>query len=245
MSKSIFLAPDGRQQPISDGTTYRAAHYIFESNRHFFAQKAQASVDSGTILGYEQFLLMSGYCLFLAGKPSILASNLTAAQIIYLRANIHDFDAAQREALISAGVVTQEDAENHTADYYENILTDIASKYEQQILDTYGNSHDFNRDRCNIRYNINKLRSANPNTMGEDEYKKAVRDHIMSIRYQLVKFQVFAEDEILPIRMHERYIKLDLQKQAGKSYKYIDEKRMNIARILGLEVQDEVRAAGN
>lgn len=192
--KNLFLSPGGRGFSITHGNRYRASLSVFELNEHMYEDKAWASVKANRVLSYEEYLLSIGFALFSA-EENILPEKLSGSQVMFCRAHLHDFSEDQSKLLLDRGVVTQAHIENRKASYYKDLLADISAKYEKTIFDTYGNTHDFNRDRSTIEFNINKL-STLSSIEDPEERRKAAIDLVLNIRFRLVKFQRFAEGEV-------------------------------------------------
>jgi hypothetical protein len=235
MSKNIWLHPNGTVQGIGGGNSYRAALAIFEGDYHLYEAKAKASVDIGKVVELEKFLLDSGFALFTNKEATLPINGLSTYQILYIKVNIHDFNELQQKALIEGGYITPEQVANNTLEYYKDILAEVAAKYEQPILDTYGNTHDFNRDRYTIEHSINQYSKTNKEDESE-ERERALTTHLFRIRLFLFKFGRFAEGEMKEIRIRERLVKMDNWEAEGKLYSYLREKRDNIKRMLGMEV---------
>jgi hypothetical protein len=243
MSKNIWLSPTAKTVAIANGNTYRAALYIFELDRELFNKKAKASVERGEVIGFESFLLEKGYALF-TDNETVLPASLTNAQIVYVQAGIHGFSKEQQNVLIGKGYITAEQVSDRSVRYYSNILNSIAAKYEQLISDTHGNTHDFNRDHSNIEYAINRLNVGCAMEKGE-ERDKLIKSSISHLRALLPQFQLFAEGEIEPIRVHERLVKMNQLEKEGKLRGYMRAKRDNMLRILGMEAPNEVNVGDN
>lgn len=240
-SMDVWISPDGQHQLINSGNSYRAALSLYDRFPHLPDLRANHVINSGKAIGAEDFLLVIGYIRIVDHKITCGEQGLSENQTAFIQLYADRLSARVLAQLVERGFYTSDLSKFGTVEYFTDILSSIENRYEQLILDTDGNTHDFNMNRSNIKYALRKLDEASSSMPDGDDRDKAIRDAVFSARHGLLILQRLAESEVRRVRMHERLIKLEGWKRDGKSYSYLDKKAENIRGLLGMEVTfDEV-----